>query len=741
MLSSLLGVGIDELAPSSSLPDIGVDSLMSTEVLTEIKKRFGVQITSAALTEIPDIQGLVQAIFPGASIQKPVQSQPPPRPDSTLVNGHTPSGSARLLVQKAHDLFADIRTSTEHSQATKWTGFCESAFPKQMALGHPLESLRAGQAVSLISVLPQHEQVRGQLYGVLEFSNLVKQTNAGVFRTAEPVSSVAARALHEDIIRQYPQHVSAHTLLRTTGSRLAGCLTGSVGPLAILFQDAEARRLMGDVYANPPMFKAATMHLAQYLRDLLPLLPTGRWVKILEIGAGTGGTTNYLLSQLAAVPGLRFEYTFTDISSSLVTLARKKFKEYSFMKYTTLNIEQDPPKELLGQYDIIISTNCVHATRNLVHSCSNIRQLLQPEGILCLWLFNDGRKHALASEHLWNETFRQAGYQWADWSGNDSKESEILRLIAASPTRPLGAIPHKPSASLPLSTEETVQSSEKDGVQLLADIYCPSQMDDSTRRRPIALLIHGGGHVMLFRKDIRPTQTKILLDSGFLPVSIDYRLLCPETSLSEGPMQDVRDAFLWACQTLPTLGLQRPDISPDGDRVVAIGWLTGGHLAMTLGWTPAERGIRPPEAVLAFYCPTKYSDPFWSQPNFPYKAEVTAPGDQGDDGSIWGANNETPITGYNPPSSKRALGGWMVPSDPRSRIALHMNWKGQTLPMLLHGWKGKKKKTQDGEKESLLPSPTMKEIKQICPTAQVDAGSYQTPTLMIHGTLDDLWSR
>ncbi|PKX88487.1 polyketide synthase [Aspergillus novofumigatus IBT 16806] len=654
MLSDLLGVGLDELSPYSSLMAIGVDSLMSTEVLTEIKKRFGVNITSAELGEIPDIQCLVQAIFPGASVaqKQATTSKMPPLSDlaESVFNGPAPP-DALMLAQKAYDLFGTTQANTDYSQITKWAGFCESVFPKQMALvtayvveafralGYPLELLHAGQAVPLIPVLPQHESVRNQLYEVLKFSKLICRKDDGMFRTAEAVPSDTSLLLHEDIIKEYPHHASEHTLLRTTGSRLAECLSGSADPLALLFQNADARRVMEDVYTNAPMFKSATMHLAQYLQDLVILLRSRRDIKILEIGAGTGGTTKYLVSQLAAVPGLRFEYTFTDISTSLVTLAKKKFNGYSCIQYATLNIEQDPPDDLLGQYDIVLSTNCIHATRNIAHSCDNIRKLLRPDGILCLieltrnlfwfdlvfgllegwWLFNDGRNHALATEQFWNESLRQAGYNWVNWSCNDSRESEILRLIVASPT-----LPHGASQILfrsPLVTEETVKYDEKDGVQLLADIYYPSEVDDAHRRRPIALLIHGGGHVMLSRKDIRSQQIKMLLNSGFLPVSIDYRL-CPETSLTEGPMRDVRDALVWTRRTLPRLSLKRPDIRPNGDQVVAVGWSTGGHLAMTLSWTASLCGVRAPEAILSFYCPTDYSDPFWSQPNFPYGRDI-----------------------------------------------------------------------------------------------------------------------
>ncbi|MCJ1462837.1 hypothetical protein MMC07_001440 [Pseudocyphellaria aurata] len=239
-------------------------------------------------------------------------------------------------------------------------------------------------------------------------------------------------------------------------------------------------------------------------------------------------------------------------------------------------------------------------------------------------------------------------------------------------------------------------------------------------------MIHGGGHVMLSRKDIRPAQTRTLLDAGFLPISIDYRL-CPELTLLEGPMRDVRDALKWARSTLPSLRLQRGDIRPNGDKVVAIGWSTGGHLAMTLAFTSLPNQIEPPQAILAFYCPSDYEDQFWTRPNVPRGTKPKAL-----EYDVMEGVNESPITGYNISAGTRALGGWMNPSDRRSRIALHMNWKGQTLPVLLNGL------TRGETDPQNLPAPTKQQVQSISPLAQIRAGRYKTPTFIVHGTQDDL---
>src|SRR5690349_6275941 len=120
-------------------------------------------------------------------------------------------------------------------------------------------------------------------------------------------------------------------------------------------------------------------------------------------------------------------------------------------------------------------------------------------------------------------------------------------------------------------------------------------------------MIHGGGHTMLSRKDIRPPQTQYLLDNGFLPVSVDYRL-SPEINIRDGAMNDVCDALNWVRTGLPKMQLKKAGLKLDNDKVIVVGWSTGGTLSMTLPFVSLQRGIKPPNAVLAWYCPTDYED-------------------------------------------------------------------------------------------------------------------------------------
>ncbi|RDA88879.1 hypothetical protein CP532_5399 [Ophiocordyceps camponoti-leonardi (nom. inval.)] len=278
---------------------------------------------------------------------------------------------------------------------------------------------------------------------------------------------------------------------------------------------------------------------------------------------------------------------------------------------------------------------------------------------------------------------------------------------------------------------ETVVYGEQDGIPLSADIYYPDETGGRRSPLPIALMIHGGGHVIGTRRDVRNDQTRILLNMGFLPVSVDYRL-CPEVTLSEGPMRDVCEAFCWARETLPTLRLRRRHVQADGDRIVAVGWSSGAHLAMTLGWTASSVGVRPPEAILAFYGPTDYEDVFWRQPNLPFGQRPVPPPGEGYH-HLYDGLHDKPIVGYSPAASLRAMGGWMSLDDDRSRIILHMNWEGKTLPILINGLQ-----RSGSNNVTTPPSPSVEQVRDVSPLAQIRAGRYKTPTFLIHGDRDDL---
>lgn len=249
-------------------------------------------------------------------------------------------------------------------------------------------------------------------------------------------------------------------------------------------------------------------------------------------------------------------------------------------------------------------------------------------------------------------------------------------------------------------------------------------------------MIHGGSHILFSRKDVRPAQTNLLLEKGFLPVSLDHRL-CPEVSLVDGPMVDIRDGLYWARHELPSIvAARRSGLQVDGEKVVVVGWSSGGQLAMSLAWTAPERGLRPPEAILAFYCPTNYEDEWWRRPIQPIGAE-----DQGQDYDVLEGVRDQPITNYDAVRAWEPLSEPGIHTDPRCRIVLHMNWKAQTLPVILGGLPSRRRSQRQNpaiEDWNALPQPDLDKIVPASSLAQIRRDHYRTPTFLIHGTADDL---
>ncbi|PSN66430.1 ketoacyl-synt-domain-containing protein [Corynespora cassiicola Philippines] len=284
-----------------------------------------------------------------------------------------------------------------------------------------------------------------------------------------------------------------------------------------------------------------------------------------------------------------------------------------------------------------------------------------------------------------------------------------------------GALRH-PS---PWSKFETVVYKEVDGVSVQADVFFPQ--NPPVEPMPVALMIHGGGHMTLSRKAVRPAQTDFLLANGILPVSIDYRL-CPEVNIIEGPIADTLDAYKWVQVELPTLAKAK-GIVVDPKRVVVIGWSTGGHLAMTTAWTSNEANIRHPKAILSFYGPTDFESgdlDVRRAEEYPERTMKMT--------DIIKALPKVPITGYERDTADTTGLGWVRPGDPRSELVLSLFKEGNGLPLLLNGLP----KSSDDAKSSWLQTPSPDRVAAISPMSQLRRGRYNVPTYIIHGTNDEI---
>ena len=104
-------------------------------------------------------------------------------------------------------------------------------------------------------------------------------------------------------------------------------------------------------------------------------------MQVLEIGAGTGGTTASLLPVLSRQKTI---YTFTDISKFFTNQAKDKFSGYSFVNYGVLNIDKNPLEQNYEShsFDVIVAANVLHDAHHINQTLQYLRSLLAPGGLM-----------------------------------------------------------------------------------------------------------------------------------------------------------------------------------------------------------------------------------------------------------------------------------------------------------------------------------------------------------------------
>lgn len=182
--------------------------------------------------------------------------------------------------------------------------------------------------------------------------------------------------------QRYPAYEAEINLLGQCGPHLAEVLRGHRDPLGLLFPQGSLK-LTERLYQDAPFARAYNTLVGQVISMAVQNRPVGRPLRILEIGAGSGATTAYVLPIL---PTDQVEYVFTDLSVKFLAEAEEKFKAYPFLKTQLLDIERNPLEQGFAahSFDIVIAANVIHATADLRQTLKHVRQILAPQGLLVL---------------------------------------------------------------------------------------------------------------------------------------------------------------------------------------------------------------------------------------------------------------------------------------------------------------------------------------------------------------------
>ena len=338
-------------------------------------------------------------------------------------------------------------------------GFLDRAFLRMAWSPQLGERFTTRELAGRLAVIPAHRRLFERLVGNLAERGVLKREDDGwiVLKPLEEQSS-DLRLEAEVLKQQFPACSAEVTLTARCGARLDEVLRGTCNPLQLLFPDGNFDTADA-LYRSSPLaraFNTAVRHVAvRAIQDA----PKERLVRILEIGAGTGGTTSFLFPHL---PAERTRYTFTDISPLFLTRARDEFRDYPFASFELLDIEKSPATQGFGEraFDVIVAANVLHATRDLRETLGNAVGLLARGGLLILleatnrqlwvdltfgltegwWRFDDitlRPDYPLLSAEKWKTLFEETGLEFVHATAPLGARADVIQQAILIGRKPL----------------------------------------------------------------------------------------------------------------------------------------------------------------------------------------------------------------------------------------------------------------------------------------------------------------
>ncbi|MEO8696545.1 MAG: SDR family NAD(P)-dependent oxidoreductase, partial [Acidimicrobiales bacterium] len=316
------------------------------------------------------------------------------------------------------------------------------------------------EAVMVTSrIAAQHRRLVRRLLDMLTEDGWLRAEADG-WRVVRTGTEQPARR-HAELLARYPAFEAEIQIIDRCGSRIAGILRGDIDALQVLFPGGSSAQ-MEAIYRDLPLARAFNELVGAAVAAAVEYAPAGRAIRVLEVGAGSGATTDAVL---AALGDRTFDYLFTDISPAFTNKARHRFRENSALRFATFDATIDALTQghLPGTFDLIVAANVVHATPRLSTTLTNLRTLLAPGGQLLMleattrerfsdltvgftpgwWAFDDTDvrpDYALLDGARWHSVLRDAGFAAAATAPAVAATPSLRReavVIAAAPVAPI----------------------------------------------------------------------------------------------------------------------------------------------------------------------------------------------------------------------------------------------------------------------------------------------------------------
>ena len=322
---------------------------------------------------------------------------PPPYPTGFPPESAAPSGSGLGGVRSM--LAAGPPTGVDgvlaaHARLDAVCGLALLGVFRRMGTFHRAgEYHHRAELAARLGTVAKFTRLHAALLGILTEAGLLADEGEGV-RTRRAVDVVVppsnpdglgggVEAALNLIAREHPEIASTVTVLRLLLRAYPSILRGERDATEVMFPGA-SMALVEEFYRGNPLTDAFNALVAATVRHRAEQADPGRPLRVLEVGAGTGATTEAVAPVLVPYAE-RVSYHFTDVSPRFLEHGAERLAaRYPFIGFRLLDIEADAVAAGFepASYDLVLATNVVHATADLRATLRRIRALLRPGGWL-----------------------------------------------------------------------------------------------------------------------------------------------------------------------------------------------------------------------------------------------------------------------------------------------------------------------------------------------------------------------
>ncbi|MFS0554778.1 Gfo/Idh/MocA family oxidoreductase [Brevibacillus sp. 179-C9.3 HS] len=256
------------------------------------------------------------------------------------------------------------------------------ALQSQGALASEKQFYTASDIFAAANVAERHQPVIKRWLQIL--------TDRGYVAHADGEYQCAIHMTQEEVERRWD--LARHAWNGKLGSPLVtDYLKDNADWLPQLMEDSQQAALLlfpeGRMHVANALYRETLM--ARYLNKSVAeavarIAATTDSLRILEVGAGTGATTDVVVDRLRASvsKGLNLEYVYTDVSHFFLSSARERYKGCPWMKYQVVDIDKNLFAQSLteGSFDIVIAAGMLNNARNTDEVIQGLMKSLAPGG-------------------------------------------------------------------------------------------------------------------------------------------------------------------------------------------------------------------------------------------------------------------------------------------------------------------------------------------------------------------------